>query len=68
MKRNKIAISGVNINLDADDLKKVKSVKALSKLNIFSHIEDTEARTRAENELAVKLGITKEEEKTAEQQ
>ncbi len=58
---DKIVIAGVKINPEATDIKKVKSLSGLKKLNIFSHIEDKEARDRNENELAVQLGIKQQD-------
>lgn len=64
---NKTRIAGVSINLDSTDLKKLKSVTGLSKLGIFNHITDKDAKINAENELAVKLGIKEEEAEISEQ-
>lgn len=53
---NNFSIQGVNVNLDADDFRKIKSMTGLKKLHIFSHLNDTQ-KEAGEKELAIKLGI-----------
>lgn len=56
MKKEKLEIAGVRVNLAGIDTDKVKTLDDVKALDVFSHLEG-KAKSDAEKELATKLGI-----------